>query len=482
MKALNHFVHGLTLFLLMLCFGCDNRQAAQQSTEQPDIFPNYHEVTIPPNIAPLNFEVKAAEHIQADFYTRNEFHFTVTGKNEIVIPINQWKELTAKAIGSHIEVCVSVWSEAQPDGIEYAPFHIHVVADSIDPWIAYRLIPPGYRQWKQMGLYQRCLESFEEKAMITNHHKEERCINCHSFHDFSPQNMMFHLRGPGGTTVLVRNNQPQRLDLEQLPPHMKGTYPHWHPNGRWIAFSNNNTAQAFYVHSQDKVEVYDLDSDLMICDTENSRVLTDERFTDSLYWETFPAFSPKGDYLYLCRAEKKVMPQYDSLHYALIRIPFDAENGQLGARIDTLYNPKTRGGSVSFPRISPDGQRLLYTETQCATFPIWHKEADFCMLNLHTEVEEDCSTLNSTDVESYHAWSSNSRWILFSSRRIDGRYTRLFIAHISEDGTIGKPFLLPQKFPKMNTLRLTSYNIPEFMLEEVSWTPQQIETLLQPSK
>ena len=71
--------------------------------------------------------------------------------------------------------------------------------------------------------------------------------------------------------------------------------------------------------------------------------------------------------------------------------------------------------------------------------------------------------LNSDDTESYHSWSSNGKWVVFSSRRLDGRYTRLYIAHFDGEGHFSKPFLLPQKKMSYNDLRLRSYNIPEFV-------------------
>ena len=77
--------------------------------------------------------------------------------------------------------------------------------------------------------------------------------------------------------------------------------------------------------------------------------------------------------------------------------------------------------------------------------------------------------LNSDDVESYHSWSGNSRWMIFSSRRGDGLYTRPYISHIDEDGNSGKPFLMPQKDPKRYyDAMMFSYNIPEFVSGEVS--------------
>lgn len=194
--------------------------------------------------------------------------------------------------------------------------------------------------------------------------------------------------------------------------------------------------------------------------------------------ETFPAFSPDGKEVYFCTAPARKMPmEYKSLKYALCRVGFDENTGQLLEQVDTLYNPAVAGGSASFPRISPDGKYLLYTEAACATFPIWHAEADLKMIRLADKVEMDTSALNSDDTESYHSWSSDGRWVLFSSRRLDGRYTRLFIAAVDENGRFGKPFLLPQEDPEQNTLRMKSYNIPEFIRGEVKLDKGKVTSL-----
>ena len=109
------------------------------------------------------------------------------------------------------------------------------------------------------------------------------------------------------------------------------------------------------------------------------------------------------------------------------------------------------------------GKWLLFTGSAYGTFPIWHKEADLYLMNLADGSFRPVQELNSDDTESYHSWSSNGRWVLFSSRRLDGRYTRLFLAHFDGEGHFGKPFLLPQKQFSHNVLRLKSYNVPEFV-------------------
>ena len=84
----------------------------------------------------------------------------------------------------------------------------------------------------------------------------------------------------------------------------------------------------------------------------------------------------------------------------------------------------------------------------------------------------------SDDVESYHSWSSNGRWVVFSSRRNDGNYTRPFLAYIDKDGKGRKPFELPQDDPDMHRRFMKSYNIPEFMKGPVTISPQEFASLI----
>ena len=230
------------------------------------------------------------------------------------------------------------------------------------------------------------------------------------------------------------------------------------------------------MHSTQRTEVYDTASDVIVYDVERHTFLSVPGLASQSSFDTFPSFSPDGKSLFYCTAPACLMPDsIGKLAYSLCCISFDPESGTFGSQVDTLFDARANGKSVSFPRVSPDGRFMLCTLSGYGTFPIWHKEADLKMISLQGSAPVDTDILNSTDVESYHSWSSNGRWIIFSSRRLDGLYTRFFIAHLNKNGKFSKPFLLPQKDPDENNLRMKSFNIPEFIKDKITITRSQLD-------
>lgn len=469
--------------LLSACQG--NREAAETSNQQPQIFPDYRNVTLPPNIAPINFMIADAHEVTARFLVDGQEVIDAEGRDGVVdIQLGEWQSLMRQAAGHRVEVEVSAWSDRHPEGLRYRPFAFTVATDSIDPYVAYRLIEPGYEAWRQMGIYERQLDNFEETEVVSNKTTKSACVNCHHFDRRSAQRMMFHARGANGGTIILDHGQLTKVKPEETGPHKGAVYPAWHPAGRYIAFSSNQTRQTFFGQGRQPLEVYDRESDLILFDTQTNQTLSDPRFLTAEQLETFPAWSPDGRWLYFCAAPSRQLPdERRQVHYSILRVAFDAATGQLGSEVDTIYNARTSGGSASFPRISPSGDYLLFTHAAYGTFPIWHNEADLRMIDLHTLQPIDISAWNAKDqTDSYHSWSANGRWVIFSSRRLDGRYTRLFIGYLDRQGKAHKPFLLPQRDPRANELRLKSYNIPEFVDGRIDMPAQAVELFRCPDK
>ena len=92
------------------------------------------------------------------------------------------------------------------------------------------------------------------------------------------------------------------------------------------------------------------------------------------------------------------------------------------------------------------------------------------MLDLQSGERRPMDEINSKDTESFHNWSSNSRWMVFSSRRDDGLFTRPYFTHIDAEGNATKPFMLPQQNPRRFYRELfMSYNVPDFIRGKVDF-------------
>ncbi len=173
-------------------------------------------------------------------------------------------------------------------------------------------------------------------------------------------------------------------------------------------------------------------------------------------------FHARGSFggTYFCRAIKPDSKlEYKNIKYNLYRISFNKENRTFGT-IELIFDALALDKSVSFPRISPNGKYLIFTLQDYGCFSIWHKNADLYSINLETCVVSRLD-LNSDLYESYHSWSSNSKWLVFSNKREDGLTARPYISYIQKNGDSCKPFVLPQKGPTFYDTFLKTFNIPE---------------------
>ena len=460
-----YIIRCICLWMILGLMACSGPVRIQKNLEvKPEIFPDYADVTIPPNIAPLNFKLKdACAEARAILECGPEKLEIKTGKDAcFVIPASGWKRLLRIASGNHLNVTVQAF--VNDEWIAYAPFIIKVAKEPVDGWLAYRLIEPGYELWNRMGIYQRNLENYTENAIIENKMSGNNCMNCHSFCMQNPDRMLFHQRALHAGTYILTDGGIEKLDTKTERTISALVYPAWHPSGRYVAFSTNDTKQDFHLSDANRVEVFDNRSDVVVYDVEKHEIVTAPHLSSEENMETFPAFSSDGRRLYFCSAPACRMPEsYREIRYNLQSIAFDPEKRSFGQTIDTLYNANEEGRSAKLPRVSPDGRFLMYTVSDYGNFSIWHKDADLRLLDMLTGKTDSLLQVNSNDVESYHSWSSNSRWFVFSSRRDDGLYTRPYICYLGANGVPGKPFLLPQKETDYYERSLFSFNIPELI-------------------
>lgn len=504
MKSINHILKAL--LLLFIVSSCATHpeipKNAQHVDAQAPIYPDYCDVTVPLNIAPLNFMLPDSLYSEcvAVFTLPNGEKVTYGCDNKVIIPEDEWAGMLKATAGKDLDVVVYGKREGKESWESFKGFKINVAKDPIDPYISYRLIEPGYVMYNQMSINQRALSSFDENQIINNKVAADgtagQCINCHSYQNYNTDNMLFHVRFNNGKTVIVNDGKPYGVDLKREGMISAGVYPAWHPKAKLIAFSTNKTAQLFRTSDPDKVEVFDSASDLMLYDVTKDEVTIISNDTTRL--EVFPTWSPDGKWLYYCSTlssddsniniseddsisvinemgqvvhatapvggnfEKK----YKKVKYNIYRRSFDANSKQFGEE-ELVYDAVTKERSSSLPRISPDGKSLVFAEGDFGCFNIWHNAADILIMDLGSRSLVDSHMMNSNKAESYPSFSSNGKWIMCASRRDDGNYSRVYISYY--DGKHAtKAFMLPQKDPEDNTMLLKSFNRPEFMVKPVN--------------
>ncbi|HBE55817.1 MAG TPA: hypothetical protein DDW22_07505 [Prevotellaceae bacterium] len=482
----------LTCLLLMLALAtaCGHKaEVPDQATAvetQASMFPDYRDIVIPPNIAPLNFQVRDSGATAAVALLQGDNGQEVLAQADrsmtVRIDTSAWRGLLTTCKGKDIRVTVYVQTPA--GWVKHRPHTLTVANEDIDPYLSYRLIEPGYELYRQLGIYQRNLTNWDERAVYENNRtyeeEENHCINCHNYRNQSAQDMLFHVRAHHGGTIIVQNGKAHKVQVKDSTILSSAVYPAWHPTQDLVAFSTNKTGQIFHAYHAEKLEVMDEASDMLLYDVSRNEVSHVFRSRDEL--ETFPAWAPSGDRLYYCSAQVghlipsetpdsmrglKLMQCYDSIYYDLKSVPFNPGTRTFGEPRTEVHAAIHRH-SITLPRISPDGRYVLYTQGDYGQFHIWHKSSDLWVKNLQTDSCYNLREANSPDTDSFHSWSSNGRWIAFSSRRIDGNYTRVFIAYFDRQGHAHKAFLIPQENPEHNTLLLKSYNVPELTRDAVT--------------
>lgn len=454
-----------TLVLLTIMVSCTpTPENVQQSNALPPIYPDYCDVTIPENIAPLNFLLRA--DCEAIEVKAGDIKINTKG-NQVTFDIDDWKALMSHVAGNMINVTVTALIDGQ--WIEYKPFTWQVVKDKVDPYLTYRLIEPDYEIWNHVQIQQRCVENFDVNAIGHYEQLENRCMNCHTYANQDPKLSMMYVRGPGGGAILNRDGKLSKLNIPG------SVYFGFSPTGRYITYSTQKIVPAFHSLASKRLEVYDAASNIYVADMQEHHVISSSLLSDSLKFETFPTFSPDGKYIYYCAADTVDLPgDIKQLQYALVRIPFDESTGTIGSQVDTLYNKR----SVCHPRISPNGKYLLYTVADYGTFPIWHPEADLQMMNLETGAIDNLDIVNSQRSDTYHSWSSNSRWFVFASKRDDGLYGKPYFCYVDKDGKTHKPFCLPQRYPSFYDNNLKSFNAPELGKGKVPFDMEDVAKVM----
>ena len=416
----------------------------------------------------MNFQIlEKADSTCVDVRNDDGNNFTVYSTNaQIKMPIGKWKKLLAASKGN--QIYFDIYTKNENSWTKFEPIANKVANEKIDPYLAYRYITPIHNWWKDVSIYQRNLENFKTKTILHGEDFSNSCTNCHSFANNSPQTMSIATRSRkfGSSSIVIKDSGIQKINT-------KWGYTAWHPSGKIAAYSTNKVVQFFHSTGVEIRDVADLDSAILYYNTQTQKVKTTPALSDKKQLETYPTWSPDGKYLYYCSApilwedRNSVPPKnYNQLKYSLMRISYDIQTDTWGQPETILSSEKTQK-SILLPRISPDGKHLVFCMTKYGCFPIYQPSSDLFILNTDTLQYNPLTPANSPYSESWHSFSSNSRWLTFSSKKNGGVLTRTWFTYIDENGEASKPFILPQKQPDHYDSLTKVFSVPELITSPV---------------
>jgi tetratricopeptide (TPR) repeat protein len=192
---------------------------------------------------------------------------------------------------------------------------------------------------------------------------------------------------------------------------------------------------------------------------------------DPQYVQTNAVWSPDGKEIVFARAkafraehleqqnsalvDAKDVPEFtvqkQPFRYDLYRIPF---NGGRGGTAEPVDGASQDGMSNYFPKYSPDGKWIAFCKSQ--SYMLLQPDSELWIVPAAGGAARRLR-YNTPRMNSWHSWSSNSRWLVFSSK-VNGPYTQLFLTHIDESGNDTPPVLL-ERFTSPDR----AANIPEFV-------------------
>ncbi|HPD46773.1 MAG TPA: tetratricopeptide repeat protein [Anaerohalosphaeraceae bacterium] len=202
---------------------------------------------------------------------------------------------------------------------------------------------------------------------------------------------------------------------------------------------------------------------------------------DPNYVQSNPSWSPDGRYVLFARSKayklkkltdtgKVLLSREDceefltggkTFQFDLYRVPF---NEGRGGTAEPVEGASHNGMSNYFGRYSPDGRWIVFC--RAASFMLLQPDSELYIIPA-AGGEARRLACNLDLMNSWHSWSPNSRWLVFSSKA-NGPYTQLFLTHIDEEGNSSPPVLLSH-FTRPGR----AANIPEF----VNLAPTAIRTI-----
>lgn len=309
------------------------------------------------------------------------------------------------------------------------------------------------------------------------------CLNCHSF-STNGKTMGIDLDGPNNDKGLyaiadvqkhteIDDNKVVQWNVDGRAGKMRVAFmSQISPDGRYVVstFSGSDLgfAQTFYVRNFSDYRFlqvfYPTKGILEYYDRKTGRREPLPGADDPKYVQTGGFWSPDGKWIVFARALAREPyakgkplatyandPNETQVQYDLYRVPF---NEGRGGTPEPIAGASHNGMSNNFPKVSPDGKWIVFV--QCKNGEVMRPGSELYLVPFEGGTARRLRS-NLPTMNSWHSWSPNGRWLVFSSKA-RSPYTQMYLTHIDEAGNSSPAILVDN-----TTASNRAVNLPEFL-------------------